>query len=87
MIRMQTNLLCLDRQKIRKRYYMNKDRMVNPIEFNCQYVATGLIDLFSVQFNMFMYILQNICGFRAKTFITDEDSDSNYIYVLLSLKH
>lgn len=41
------------------------------------------MDIFTLRYNMIMLMLQNLCGFRVKTFVFDDDGQPA-IYFLLS---
>ncbi len=56
------------------------------MEFNCLHKWTGTLDIFSLEINSIIYILQHECGFRIKAFIAyDKHSKGNNIYLVLSL--
>lgn len=68
MIRMQMGLKTIEVREKRLMYRNNRDEEED-LELECIHEWIGLMDIFWLQYNTILYVLQSVCGFRVKAFL------------------
>jgi hypothetical protein len=57
-----------------------------PLEIACTHRREKVLDLFTIQLNTIIYILQRICGFRLRTFLLESHShNKSFVLIFLTL--
>ena len=66
-----------------------EDGAGNRMDIECQFSHSDKIDMTTMKYNMLCMVLQQVCGFRTRSFILNDEVNNNskYIYVLLSLSN